>query len=107
MPPVFGPVSPSPTRLWSCEVASGSTCSPSTITMKLASSPSRNCSTTTVSPALPRLPANMASMAAIASSAVGAMTTPLPAARPSALTTMGGRCARTHAGSKFARVNFA
>ena len=31
MPPVFGPVSPSPTRLWSWLVAIGSTCVPSTI----------------------------------------------------------------------------
>ncbi len=29
MPPVLGPVSPSPTRLWSWAVASGSTCVPS------------------------------------------------------------------------------
>ena len=41
MPPVFGPVSPSPSRLWSCDVASGSTCRPSTMAMKLASSPSQ------------------------------------------------------------------
>jgi hypothetical protein len=52
------PVSPSPTRLWSCEVAIGSACSPSTIEMKLASSPSRNSSMTTREPAAPKaLPA--------------------------------------------------
>ncbi len=104
MPPVLGPASPSPSRLWSCEVASGSTCSPSTITMKLASSPSRNSSTTTVSPAAPKLPANMPSTVAMASSAVPAMITPLPAARPSALTTIGMRWARIQAGSKSSRV---
>ena len=37
MPPVFGPLSPSPTRLWSWLVAIGSTFWPSTMTMKLAS----------------------------------------------------------------------
>ena len=52
MPPVFGPVSPSPTRLWSCEVAIGSAVLPSTIEMKLASSPSRNSSITTRAPAV-------------------------------------------------------
>ena len=60
MPPVFGPASPSPRRLWSCEVASGSTCAPSTMAMKLASSPSRNSSMTTLSPAGPKRPANIA-----------------------------------------------
>ena len=94
MPPVFGPTSPSPSRLWSCEVASGRTCLPSAMTMKLASSPSRNSSTTTTRPASPKAPANMPSAARIASSALAAMITPLPAASPSALTTMGGRCAR-------------
>ena len=53
MPPVFGPVSPSPTRLWSCAVASGSAVSPSERTKKLASSPSRNSSITTSAPAAP------------------------------------------------------
>ena len=52
MPPVFGPVSPSPTRLWSWLVAIGSAVRPSTIEMKLASSPSRNSSITTRAPAL-------------------------------------------------------
>ena len=60
MPPVFGPSSPSRRRLWSCEVASGSTCVPSTMAMKLASSPSRNSSITTLSPALPKRPSNIA-----------------------------------------------
>ena len=50
MPPVSGPLSPSPTRLWSWLVAIGRTGSPSTMTMKLASSPVRE------SPLTPRAP---------------------------------------------------
>ena len=50
MPPVFGPWSPSRSRLWSWLVASGSTCVPSLMTMKLASSPSRKSSITSRSP---------------------------------------------------------
>ena len=100
MPPVFGPASPSRRRLWSCDVASGSTCVPSTIAMKLASSPSRNSSMTTTRRRPGRSgPANMSSAACTASSVVAQITTPLPAARPSALTTSGARCARTQAAS--------
>ena len=69
MPPVLGPVSPSPTRLWSCAVASGSTCSPSQSAKKLASSPTRNSSITTSAPAAPNAPAKQASMAASAAAA--------------------------------------
>ncbi len=54
MPPVLGPVSRSPTRLWSWLVAIGSAVVPSTIEMKLASSPSRNSSITTRAPAAPK-----------------------------------------------------
>ena len=95
MPPVLGPVSPSPTRLWSCAVASGSAVSPSTRAKKLASSPGRNCSITISSPAAPnRCSASISRAAARASSRVWAITTPLPAASPSALTTTGsGRVA--------------
>src|SRR5262245_13135619 len=82
-------------------------CSPLTIAMKLASSPSRNSSTTTVLPAAPNWPANISSTLAIACPVVSQITTPLPAARPSAFTTSGARCARIQAGSKFARVNVA
>ncbi len=90
MPPVLGPVSPSPMRLWSWLVAMGSTLLPSTITMKLASSPSRNSSITTRQPASPKaLPDSMSVTAASASSRLRATITPLPAARPSAFTTMG------------------
>ena len=52
MPPVFGPLSPSKARLWSCAVASGSACSPSHSAKKDASSPSMNSSITTSAPAL-------------------------------------------------------
>src|SRR3546814_7755395 len=40
--PVFGPVSPSPTRLWSCAEARGRAVRPSTSAKTLASSPVRN-----------------------------------------------------------------
>ncbi|MCY1460815.1 hypothetical protein D9M71_784040 [compost metagenome] len=95
MPPVFGPVSPSPTRLWSWLVAIGSTLWPSTMTMKLASSPSRNSSITTREPASPKaLPASMSRTASSASARVMATITPLPAARPSALITIGAPFSR-------------
>ena len=68
----------------------GSTLRPSTMQMKLASSPVRNSSMTTRCPASPKaFPASMSLTAALASSMVCARITPLPAARPSALTTMG------------------
>ena len=60
MPPVFGPLSPSKARLWSCAPTSGSACSPSQSAKKLASSPSMNSSITTEAPAAPkRLPDSM------------------------------------------------
>src|SRR6266850_3601445 len=90
MPPVLGPSSPSRRRLWSWLVASGSALVPSLMTMKLASSPCRNSSTTTRAPASPRLfCVIMRSMAACASSTLAATTTPFPAASPSALITIG------------------
>src|SRR4029079_7486253 len=82
MPPVLGPVSPSPTRLWSCAEASGTAVSPSTRANRLASSPTRNSSIT--KGALP-----IASIADSASARVIATVTPLPAASPSALITTG------------------
>ena len=94
MPPVFGPWSPSKARLWSCAVASGSACSPSHSTKNEASSPCMNSSTTTSAPASPKPPPNIMSTAASASASVIATTTPLPAARPSALTTIGAPCSR-------------
>src|SRR2546421_3517571 len=77
------------------------------MTMKLASSPSRNSSITTSRPASPNWPANIACAAVRASSMEGAITTPLPAARPLALTTSGARWLRSHAASKLSRVKVA
>src|ERR1051325_1001728 len=106
MPPVLGPSSPSRKRLWSWLVASGSTLAPSLITMKLASSPCRNSSTTTRAPASPRLFwFIMRSIAACASSTLAATTTPFPAARPSALTTMGAPRFATNALARSALWN--
>ena len=59
---------------------------------------------TTSAPASPKRPPNISVAAATASSVVAAMITPLPAARPLAFTTIGARCARTHAASKLSRV---
>src|SRR5215831_14993642 len=94
MPPVLGPRSPSKARLWSCAEASASAVSPSQSAKKEASSPCRNSSTTTCAPAAPNPPPNIMSMAASASARVLAMTTPLPAASPSAFTTIGAPRAR-------------
>src|SRR5256884_3825361 len=77
------------------------------MTMKLASSPGRNSSITTSRPASPNWPANIACAAVRASSMEGAITTPLPAARPLALTTSGARWLRSHAASKLSRVKVA
>ncbi len=57
-----------------------------------------NSSITTEAPAAPkRLPESMSRTASIAWSIVSAMITPLPAASPSALITIGRGCARTYA----------
>ena len=90
MPPVLGPASPSKIRLWSWLVASGRTFLPSTMTMKLASSPAMKSSIKTRAPGVPgAVSENMWSMARCASASVVATTTPLPAASPSALMTIG------------------
>src|SRR5881394_4180269 len=47
MPPVLGPVSPSPSRLWSCAAGRTTSCSPSVSASTESSSPSRKSSTTT------------------------------------------------------------
>src|SRR5438477_1295825 len=76
------------------------------MTMKLASSPSRNCSITTRAPAAPSVCAtSISSTAACASSREAATTTPLPAARPSALTTIGAARASMYACASAASVN--
>ncbi len=59
MPPVLGPVSPSPTRLWSCAEPNGFARSPSQSAKKDSSSPSRNSSITTQAPAAPKRPAKI------------------------------------------------
>src|ERR1700755_2399699 len=82
MPPVLGPVSPSPTRLKSCAGSSGTTVSPSTTQNSETSGPSRKDSSSTGCPASSRLAA-----CARAASRSDVTTTPLPAARPSSLTT--------------------
>ncbi len=97
MPPVFGPVSPSPTRLWSCAAPNGSAVLPSQRANSETSSPCRHSSITTEAPASPYTRASIiASMAASASSSVAATTTALPAARPSAFTTSGAPRRRTN-----------
>ena len=69
--------------------------SPSHSAKKLISRPDRNSSITTSAPAAPNSPSNIMAMAASASASVIATTTPLPAASPSALTTIGAPCLRT------------
>ena len=81
MPPVFGPWSPSWARLKSCAASSGTALAPSQTANSDTSGPSRNSSMTTV-------PQAAACARAAARSVV--TSTPLPAARPSALTTYGG-----------------
>ena len=100
MPPVLGPWSPSSKRLWSWLVAKGKALWPSHNTMKLASSPVKNSSITTrAPPALcvtpKRLSSSMKSIASWASAKLMATTTPLPAAKPSALMTIGAPLAFT------------
>ncbi len=85
MPPVFGPVSSSPTRLKSCAGSSGTTVRPSTRQNSDASGPSRNDSSTTGCP-----PSSSISACLRARSTSVVTTTPLPAASPSSLTTQVG-----------------
>ena len=99
MPPVFGPLSPSPTRLKSWAGASGTARAPSQSAKQRHLGPSSSSSITSG-------PANAARGARArrrARSGVRQTKTPLPAARPSAFTTHGGRatasgCGRRHAG---------
>ena len=72
----------------------GTTVSPSVKLSTETSGPSMNSSMTTRAPLCPKaLSSIMERTAAFASSAVCATMTPLPSARPSALTTMGAPCA--------------
>ena len=87
MPPVLGPRSPSKARLWSWAVAMRRIVEPLTKASSEHSGPVRPSSITTTEPAAPKWPPKHSSTAARASSRSLATTTPLPAARPSALTT--------------------
>lgn len=88
--PEFGPSSLSFILLWSCAAIMETIVSPSVNASKDASSPSINSSKTTRAPAPPNLRSPIiSSTAANASASVIATTTPLPAAKPSALTTIG------------------
>ena len=90
MPPVFGPRSLSKIRLWSCADANGSARTPSQKRKKDTSGPDRHSSTTRRSPAAPnRRSLIAATTAASALAWSSAITTPLPAARPSAFRTTG------------------
>ena len=84
IPPVFGPVSPSPMRLWSWAMGSGRAIVPSHRAIRLHSGPLSR-SSTTIGPRAAR----RATMASTVSASVAGTTTPLPAARPSCLTTIG------------------
>src|SRR5579875_2254509 len=85
MPPVLGPLSPSERRLKSWAGASGTALEPSQSAMSDSSVPRRPSSTTTRRP-----PPSLARASATASSTSSVTSTPLPAARPSVLTTHGG-----------------
>ncbi len=103
MPPVFGPRSPSWMRLWSCVEAKASAFLPSAITMKLASSPAMNSSITTRWPASPSGRRRACSRSPRGPPRdVVATTTPLPAASPSALITIGAPFSSTCACAAFA-----
>ena len=73
------------------------------------SGPVMHSSMRTVLPASPNLPSKHSRTASSASSTVEATTTPLPAARPSAFTTMGAPCSRMKAiaGSHESKVAYA
>jgi hypothetical protein len=90
MPPVFGPVSPSPIRLKSCAGTSGTACAPSQSTSSEHSSPTSSSSMTMLRPASPNdAPDSLAATSRRASSRVCATNTPFPAASPSVLITQG------------------
>ncbi len=91
MPPVFGPVSPSPMRLWSWAMGSATACVPSHSARSEHSGPEMRSSSTND-------PAEAASMiAASVSPSESGTVTPLPAARPSSFTTTGRPSSRHQA----------
>ena len=90
MPPVFGPSSPSRTRLWSCATGRPIARRPSQTAKNDASAPVRCSSMTTHRPASPNRRSSIASRTACsAADRSGATVTPFPAASPSALMTTG------------------
>ena len=90
IPPVLGPWSPSPMRLWSRAHPRSWRFLPSLMAKTESSSPSSRSWRTTRSPAPPSSRRRMSrSTAACDSAAVSHTNTPLPRARPSALTTQG------------------
>ena len=90
IPPVFGPRSPSKIRLWSWALPSGIARRPSASAKNDTSGPTRHSSITRREPAFPNARSSMAARTAVSASArSAATTTPLPPARPSALTTTG------------------
>ncbi len=98
MPPVLSPVSPSPTGLWSWLAGMATTLWPSQKARNETSSPTSISSTMTSRPAAPNWAWTMiCSRALTACSTVRQTTTPLPAARPSALMTMGAPFSSTKA----------
>ena len=86
MPPVFGPVSPSHSRLWSRAAGKAIARDPSQIAMTLASYPWSRSSMTRAGASAGR-PARNEGTSSIACSADSVTMTPLPPARPSALRT--------------------
>ena len=96
MPPVFGPVSPSPTRLWSCARAEREHVlavdqREQARLLALQALLDHDRAAGRAEGAAERLRRARAS----ASSTVAATVTPLPAASPSALITIGAPAART------------
>src|SRR2546426_404036 len=90
MPPVLGPVSPSPRRLWSWAAGSRSSCAPSVRANTDSSSPFKKSSMTISRPAPPTAAsASIARPPRTASVRRAHPTAPFPAARPDAFTTSG------------------
>src|SRR6266566_159229 len=107
MPPVLGPVSPSPSRLWSWAAGSRSSCAPSVRANTDSSSPFKKSSMTISRPASPNAASASIARAARAASVRRAHTTaPFPAARPDAFTTSGSawRLMYARAGSSAVKV---
>ncbi len=89
MPPVLGPVSPSPTRLWSFAVPKGIAVLPRAEAEDAGLLAVMNSSTTTSAPAPPKAPERSRVDGRKRLVERHRDVTPLPAASPSALTTIG------------------